>query len=121
MAAPLTLFEYEFRRFEWSDRDCARLEQMRNALGTEVLRATVRNGKKVIQAAQHVGVIRLGNRTIQVLPKIYRSGETTEEATRAREATHNLLYLLAYAGQLPIREYTLALRTRRIKNGSSTP
>jgi 5-methylcytosine-specific restriction enzyme subunit McrC len=113
MAAPLTLFEHEFRRFDWTDRDCARLEQMRNALGTEVLRATVRNGKKVIQADQRVGVIRLGSRTIQVLPKIYRSEETTEEATRAHEATHNLLYLLAYAGQLPIREYTLAPLLKR--------
>jgi 5-methylcytosine-specific restriction endonuclease McrBC regulatory subunit McrC len=113
MAAPLTLFEHEFRRFEWTDRDCARLEQMHNALGTEVLRATVRNGKKVIQAAQHVGVIRLGSRTIQVLPKIYRSSGITEEVTRAREATHNLLHLLAYAGQLPIREQRLAPLLKR--------
>jgi 5-methylcytosine-specific restriction enzyme subunit McrC len=71
---------------------------MRNALGAEVLRSTVRNGRKVIQAAQHVGIIRLGSRTIQVLPKIYRSEETAEEATRAREATHNLFYLPPYAG-----------------------
>lgn len=50
MTTPLTLFEHEVKSFEWTDRDCARLEQMRNSLGTEVLRATVRNGKKVIQA-----------------------------------------------------------------------
>jgi len=88
---------------------------MHKALGTEVLRATVRNGKKVIQAAQHVGVVRLGGRTIQVFPKIYQFGGMADEATRAREATHNLLYLLAYAGQLPIREQRLAplLKRRR--------
>lgn len=113
MAAPLTLFEHEFRRFEWTDKDCARLEQMHVALGTEVLRATVRNGKKVIQATEQVGVVRLGSRTIQILPKIYQSDERTEEIERSCEATQNLLYLLAYAGQLPIREHTLAPLLKR--------
>jgi 5-methylcytosine-specific restriction enzyme subunit McrC len=113
MAVTLTLFEHEFRRFEWTERDCAMLEQMRASLGTEVLRATVRHGRKVIQATQQVGVVRLGSRTIQVLPKIYQSGEHTEEAVRGREATHNLLYLLAYAGQLPVREHILAPLLKR--------
>ncbi len=113
MAAPLTLFEHEFKRFEWTDLDCARLERLRAALGVEVLRATVRNGRKVIQATQQVGVVRLGSRTIQILPKIYQSGGKTEEAVRGREATHNLLYLLAYAGQLPVREHTLAPLLKR--------
>jgi 5-methylcytosine-specific restriction enzyme subunit McrC len=48
-----------------------------------------------------------------VLPKIYRSEETTEEATRAHEATRNLLYLLAYAGRLPISEPRLAPLLKR--------
>src|ERR1041384_6798875 len=113
MAAPLTLFEHEYKRFDWTDRDCAKLEQLRLALGTEVLRATVRNGKKVIQAAQHVGDIRLSNRTIQILPKIYRTKESADEAARAREATHNLLYLLAHAGQLPVREQAIAPLLKR--------
>lgn len=86
---------------------------MRIALGVEVLRATVRNGKKVIQATEQVGVVRLGSRTIQILPKIYQSDEKTEETERSREATHNLLYLLAYAGKIPVREHTLAPLLKR--------
>lgn len=116
MSVPLTLFEHEYKKFDWTDRDCAKLEQLRLALGTEALRATVRNGKKVIQAAQHVGVIRLANRTIQILPKIYRAKESADDATRAREATRNLLYLLAYAGQLPVREQAIAPLLKRGKD-----
>ena len=37
---------------------------------------------KVLLATQHVGVFRLGNRTVQVLPKIYRADETTDPAKR---------------------------------------
>jgi 5-methylcytosine-specific restriction enzyme subunit McrC len=116
MPLPLTLFEHEYKNFDWTDRDCAKLEQLHLTLGTEALRATVRHGRKVIQAAQHVGVIRLGNRTIQILPKIYKVRESTGETTRAREATHNLLYLLAYAGQLPVREHSLAPLLKRGKD-----
>jgi 5-methylcytosine-specific restriction enzyme subunit McrC len=76
----------------------------------------VRNGKKVIQAAQHVGVIRLGNITIQILPKIYQAQESADEKTRIHEATHNLLYMLAYAGQLSVREHDLAPLLKRGKD-----
>jgi 5-methylcytosine-specific restriction endonuclease McrBC regulatory subunit McrC len=55
----------------------------------------------------------LGSRTIQILPKIYQSDEKTEEDAQGREATHNLLHLLAYAGQLPVREHTLAPLLKR--------
>jgi 5-methylcytosine-specific restriction enzyme subunit McrC len=68
----------------------------------------VRNGKRAIQACQYVGVIRLGNRTIQVLPKIYRSPDTSNEEVKSKEATANLLRMLAYAGELPVREHELA-------------
>jgi 5-methylcytosine-specific restriction enzyme subunit McrC len=108
MPNTLTLFEHEARNFDWTDKDLSVMERVRRAAGAEVLRLGVRGGKRVIQAAQHVGVVRLGHRTVQVLPKIHRSGEAVSEAERAREATHNLLYLLAYAGQLPVREHALA-------------
>ena len=109
MTKPLILFEHEFSTgFDWSDRELAQIERLNIAAGKEILRATVRGGRREIKAAEHVGVVRLGRRTIQVLPKIYKSGAGVDERERAREATHNLLYLLAYAGQLPLREHAVA-------------
>src|SRR5437868_1982326 len=99
MMATLTLFEHESRDFSWTEKDYAALERLSKEIGVEILRLGLRNGKRILQAAQHVGVVRLNGRTIQVLPKIYRSSEDATEAKRTREATRNLLYLLAYAGQ----------------------
>jgi 5-methylcytosine-specific restriction enzyme subunit McrC len=108
MPPPLTVFEHEARPFPWSDRDLFLLQRMRDSMGSDVLRAGVRGKTRIIQAAQHVGVVRLGNRTIQVLPKIYRSDAEGSEGDRAKEATRNLLYMLEVAGQLPVREHALA-------------
>ena len=54
-----------------------------------------------MRAGVGVPVVRLANRTIQVLPKLYRSDS---EGTRAHEATPNLLHLLVYEGNLRQRE-----------------
>jgi 5-methylcytosine-specific restriction enzyme subunit McrC len=108
MPKTFTLFEHEYTTgFNWTYGELAALEQMNKRVGVLLLRPTVRAGKFELQAAQHVGVVRLGNRTIQILPKIYRSGTTSNEE-RTKEATHNLLHLLAYAGQLPVREHEIA-------------
>lgn len=116
MPKPLTLFEHECRPFAWTDRDLALLERLRTSTNTEVLKATTRNGKRAILAFQHVGVVRLGNRTIQVLPKIYKARDGESEEVRTREATANLLRMLAYAGDLPIREHELAPLMRQTDN-----
>lgn len=111
MPHTVTLFEHEYTDgFGWTDREYATLERLRRATGAEVLRATVRGGgRRELQATQYVGVVRLGRRAVQVLPKIHRAraggGDADERAT---EATRNLLYLLAYAGRLPVREHELA-------------
>jgi 5-methylcytosine-specific restriction enzyme subunit McrC len=112
MRNTLTLFEHEEKQFLWGDRDLAALERMQRATGIEILRASIRGKQRVIKAAQHVGVVRLGNRTIQVLPKIYQK-DTAEQRQREHEATRNLLQMLAYAGDLPIREHELAALVRR--------
>lgn len=96
------IFEYEPLTFEWTDRDLVLLERLRQSNGADVLRAKVRRGQRVLQATQYVGVIRLGNRTVQVLPKMYRSRQDTD--AQRREATLNLLHLLRYATDVPIRE-----------------
>lgn len=108
MPHTLTLFEHEAKPFDWTERDLALLDQMRMSAGAEILRPTVRGRVRVIQAAQHVGVVRLRNRTIQILPKIYQLSEAVDEKDRAKEATRNLLYMLECAGHLPVREHALA-------------
>ncbi|HKV37129.1 MAG TPA: hypothetical protein VJP89_22500 [Pyrinomonadaceae bacterium] len=116
MPKPLTLFEHECQTFAWTDRDLALLERLRAATQTDVLKATIRNGKRAIQAMQHVGVVRFGNRTIQVLPKIYQARDSSAEEIKTKEATANLLRMLAYAGELPVREHELAPLMRQTDN-----
>lgn len=108
MHATLTLFEHEAKPFEWTGRDLVLLDKMRSAAGAEILRPTVRGRTRAIRAAQHVGVVRLRNRTIQILPKIYQLSETADEKDRAKAATRNLLYMLECAENLPVREHALA-------------
>lgn len=105
---PLTLFEHDTQPFAWDDQDLASLERLRRTTGVEVLRATTRRGERRLQAAQYVGAVRLRRQTVQILPKIYQAGAEVSEAERARQATHNLLHLLAEAGQVPIREHEVA-------------
>lgn len=116
MTKPLTLFEYDAKEFDWTDRDCALLERMRLSFKSEILRPTVRGGKRAIQAAQHVGVVRLQNRTVQILPKVHQPRATDGDAARTREATANLLRMLAYAGELQVREHELAPLMRQTDN-----
>lgn len=116
MPRPVTLFEHESQSFAWTDRDLALLERLRVSTGTEILKATIRNGKRALQAMQQVGVIRLGNRTIQVLPKIYQSWDAESKEVKTKEATANLLRMLAYAGELPVREHELAPLIRQTDN-----
>lgn len=109
MASTFTIFEHEHTTgFNWSDAAMAALEKIKQAFGTDVLRATVRKGKRELRAAQHVGVVRLGKRAIQVLPQLHHDTQSASK-DRIRDAPRNLLYMLAYAGQLPVREYALAL------------
>ena len=96
-----TIFEYGFTTgFDWTEQDLAAIERLRRVLGVEVLRAITRRGQRELQATQYVGVFRLGRRTVQVLPKMFRS----EDEDKATKATRNLLYLLEYTGQLVVRE-----------------
>ncbi|MCL4534916.1 MAG: McrC family protein [Chloroflexi bacterium] len=76
-------------------------------MGAEILRPTVRQGERALQSTQFVGVVRLGTRTIQVLPKTYRSEDTGDRTAHIRDATRNLLYMLAYVGSLSVREQEL--------------
>ena len=114
MPHTFTVFEHEYTEgFDWEPADLAALERLRRATGADVLRPSVRaGGRRELQAGEYVGVVRLGRRTVQVLPKFYREGTGSREG-RAFEATRNLLHLLAYAGRLRVREHDLASMLRR--------
>ena len=89
------------------------LAALNRQTGANILTPKIDVAGKQLQAAQFVGVVRLGEQTFQILPKIHRSGE--REAS-AREATANLLHLLAYAADVPIEEQGVApLLSRQVR------
>lgn len=103
----ITLFEYESTILDGYELKC--LEQLSKVIGTEILKPVVRNGQLQFQARQYVGVLRLGRRTIQILPKIHRSHNREQSQ---QEASRNLLFMLDYARTLGIREVNLAALQR---------
>jgi 5-methylcytosine-specific restriction enzyme subunit McrC len=114
---PITLFEHDsllIDSYLLTGRD---VDAVNKAAGVEVITAGLpQRGKCRITAAQYVGVVRLRDLEIQILPKIYRTpdpgkGDFNDEEDICRqhkEASRNLLKMLEYAGGLDIKETTLA-------------
>jgi 5-methylcytosine-specific restriction enzyme subunit McrC len=100
----LTLFEYEMTD-ALQAREMKAIEQISRSMGIEILRPKIRQGKLYYQARQYVGVLRLGQRTLQILPKIHDSKDRSQSE---QEASRNLLWMMDYAGYLNIRESSLA-------------
>jgi hypothetical protein len=100
----LTLFEYEWTD-ALSDREIRLLSKLSRTGGIEILKPVIRQGKTYFQARQYVGILRLGQCTIQILPKFHRLSDRQQSE---QEATRNLLLMLDYAGHLGIREVNLA-------------
>ena len=100
----LTLFEYEWTD-ALNDREIRLLSKLSRTGGIEILKPFIRQGKTYFQARQYVGILRLGQCTIQILPKFHRSSDRQQSE---QEATRNLLLMLDYAGHLGIREVNLA-------------
>ncbi len=100
------LFEYEVSSgFNWSEREQSAITNLKKIIGDCPLETVIHNGKREIKSKQYVGVFRLGYRTVEVLPKMYRS-ESPE--SRKHEAIRNLLYMLEYTNQLQIKQYAIA-------------
>ncbi len=113
----ITLFEHQKRAYAqlgWTP-DHPALEQLENlnqANGLELIRL----GHKHLQATQFVGVLRFGETTFQVLPKIDWNPTGDPDAppdsiphqAAVHSATRNLLHLLAYAQDLRIKEQDVA-------------
>ena len=115
-----TLFEHQKRSYadlDW-DRDhpaLAQLEQLNADAGAELIHL----GRNYLRATQFVGVIRVGQTTLQILPKIdyERTGSSDAQAgsipyqVAVDSAARNFLYLLSYTQDLQIKEaryYSLA-------------
>jgi 5-methylcytosine-specific restriction enzyme subunit McrC len=116
MRKTTTLFEHEYtNNFNWSDSEAVKLTALNKSLGADILTPRFRSGKRELRAAQYVGVVRFANKTVQILPKIYRSENYSGDEREAvvREATENLLYLLAYAGKFSIKENEITALSRQ--------
>ena len=113
MGATLTLFEHETVPYEWDDHDLGALERLRISPGVAPIEATISAGNRALRASQYVGVARLARKTIQVLPKIYRSHFDASAEQHALDATRNLLFMLSYAMQMPTREQSLESLARQ--------
>ena len=81
------------------------LERLNNSSGNTLF--TV--GRRTIKASQFVGLVRLGDTTLQILPKIAAKGDfdkpeyTPEYQEAVRSAMHNMLVMLSVACDLPLR------------------
>ena len=71
-------------------------------------------GRKTIKASQYVGLVRLGDTSLQILPKIAFQGDfdkpkhTQDYDDAVRSAVRNLLVMLSIACDLPLRAQDLA-------------
>ena len=113
----VTLFEYQRRSYAdlgW-DGDhpaLAKLEQLNEDAGAELIHL----GRTYLRATKFVGVIRVGETTLQILPKIDYEDVGSSDAQvgsipyqmAVESATRNFLYLLSYAQDLQIKSQDIA-------------
>lgn len=100
MSRVLTLFEYEV--LDGLDADEIKvIARLSKAVGTDVLKPIVRQGRVCFQARQFVGIIRAGRRTLQILPKIHCATDSRDQ--RVSEASRNLLWMLDYVEGLNLK------------------
>lgn len=117
----ITLFEYEqitnaALKSRIGTIPIAKLHDQITQLNEEGKVELIKIGHHGLQATQFVGVLRLGEITIQVLPKIDylvqgepgATGGFDSKYLQIETSTRNLLYLLSYAYDLPLHERNLA-------------
>lgn len=77
------------------------LERLNRQAGVDLIQL----GYRQLHATSYVGVIQLGSITLQVLPKVDATGtHDTRQRGSVDSAVANLLWMLVYAGELPIHE-----------------
>jgi len=109
----ITLFEHE--QLILSDASPLRqshfyhLEKINQQAGVELIHI----GYKRIKAKSYVGVIQIGDVTIQILPKVDITGQDNSKSeSSVKSAVSNLLWMLIYAGELPVKESEISPLTR---------
>lgn len=111
----LTIFEHEKKELDksWTAKDILLLDKLniklRKLYKTESDIIQVQKLPKklpTIKATSYVGVIRVGRKSIQVIPKIARNDDDTDSYTKM--AISNLLYMLSFTRKLSIKEADLA-------------
>lgn len=92
MNKPITCFEYEKFVLETDYRN--EIDEINNRFGKEVFKAIYsQNDKFFFKATQHIGLINIKGRIIQILPKTYHRDEECPEEKR-KQAIKNLFYML---------------------------
>lgn len=92
------------------DTHLRQLERLNRQAGAELIRL----GYKQMRATSYVGVIQLGNVTLQVLPKVdFTLRDDGNNPTSVDSAVANLLWMLVYAGELPVHDGEVAALLKR--------
>jgi 5-methylcytosine-specific restriction enzyme subunit McrC len=113
----VTLFEHQYRDYEslalgpsgapFRERVLAALEQLNKRVGRDVLRLERRG----LRTTSFVGVIRAGDWTVEILPKLGNTTNAKNAQVRlpdACRASDNLLDMLGYAQKIPTLSAGLA-------------
>jgi 5-methylcytosine-specific restriction enzyme subunit McrC len=107
----IQLFEHQRKSYndlglEPDDPMLVELEKLNERTGTDIISI----GRKHLTATQYVGILKVGKRTIQILPKIdYQDSGISpfptvdNESQQIRTASVNLLHLLSYTHDLPMK------------------
>lgn len=108
---PICVFEHEAIQEPLSGGEKTVLDRVRGPHRERMFEV----GWREVKATSFVGVVQLGQRAVQVLPKMYRRKLEAERdrAECERQATANLLFLLSYTGKLRVSEPEIAQLTRQ--------
>lgn len=83
---------------KFSQKELEEIKRFNDFYGVEIFKFT----SKGVKPQQFVGVCRIGDKTIEILPKISEKSDQERETER-----DNLLFMLSYTKKLPIKEVNL--------------
>ncbi|MGD1085666.1 MAG: hypothetical protein ABSA47_13095 [Verrucomicrobiota bacterium] len=103
----ISVFEHQPIGEPLSDSEMAALAKLCGPGGEKMFAF----GWHEVKATSFVGVVQLGTKTVQVLPKMHLSDLPAGECER--QATANLLFLLSYTGKLRVTEPEISRLTEK--------
>jgi len=112
MSTKATLFEYQKYPYQKADSDSFREGMLYLTEKTIGLLETLNQSKpfmecslKTIRPLNYVGVVRIGDLSIEIFPKLFKDDKYREHRTTI---AGNLLKMLSYTGKVPIKEMSYA-------------